>query len=65
MTVIFTNFWFAGAIAWAKAIGDIETYTNPEKIIAAQQVCIASPNSCQPTTYPTYANIIVSCVSIF
>lgn len=64
VTCLWTLFWFAGAIAWAKAVSDIQYYTNPENIISSNSICAASTgNKCNPTSYATYANIIVSAVS--
>jgi hypothetical protein len=60
-TVIFALFWFCGSIAWAKAVDDIQSYTNPEKIITNQKLA-CPPDACYPSYYPTYANIIVAAI---
>lgn len=66
ITCLFALFWFCGSIAWAKAISDIQNYTNPENLIATLKACPEGKNVCSTIGqgYPTYANIIVSCVSL-
>jgi hypothetical protein len=61
-TLIFAIFWFAGSIAWAKAVSDIQTYTNPDNYIASIPATCPGQDQCYPVYYPTYANIIVSCI---
>lgn len=61
VTCIFAIFWFAGSIAWAKAINDIQYYSNPDNIISALNPPCTG-NNCQSAGYPGYANIIVSCI---
>lgn len=62
-TCLFTLFWFAGSIAWAKAVGDIQNLTSPSTIIAAQvKACGKSTTTCEPNAYPGYGNIVVSCI---
>jgi hypothetical protein len=44
-------------------VTDIQTYTNPEKIITMlPKACPNGMNACTAVYYPTYANIIVSCI---
>ncbi len=67
VTCLFTFFWFVASIAWAKAISDIQYNTNPENIIGSfTTTCTQTGNSktCSARTYASYANIIVSCVSL-
>jgi hypothetical protein len=62
---LFALFWFAGSIAWAKAISDIQAFTNTDNIINSMpKVCPVNSNNCSVKSYPTYANLIVSCVNI-
>lgn len=60
-TALFTLFWFAGSIAWAKAINDIQNTTNPETITAGIAKCSAA-NACASVAYPSYGNLVVSCI---
>jgi hypothetical protein len=64
VTVIFTIFFFAGSIAWAKAISDIQYFTNPDNVISANKVSCPQAASCISSNYPTYTNIVISCVTM-
>ncbi|CAF0721833.1 unnamed protein product [Brachionus calyciflorus] len=60
-TCLFTLFWFAGSIAWSKAVGDIQNFTDPVKVIETMKT-LCPEQSCKAVKYPNYANIIVSCI---
>lgn len=57
-------FWFSGSIAWAKAISDIQSYTNPDNLIGSLPKACPSPvtSYCKPLVYPSYGSIVISCV---
>jgi len=63
-TCLLALFWFAGSIAWAKAIGDIQYYTNPDNLIASLPQSCPSPSSsyCKSYIYPSYGSIVISCI---
>ena len=61
-TAVWAFFWFCASVAWAKAITDIQNYTDPDGIIKSfSRAC--GNGGCNTQSSPTYANIIVSCVS--
>lgn len=65
-TCLLALFWFAGSIAWAKAISDIQNYSNPDSLInTLPQACTQpnpSPKFCQSRIYPSYGSIVISCI---
>lgn len=63
-TCLLALFWFAGSIAWAKAISDIQNYTNPDNLRSSLSIC--NPKSvvqCKSIMSPSYGSIVISCVS--
>ncbi|RNA23804.1 synaptoporin [Brachionus plicatilis] len=64
VTCIFTIFWFAGSIAWSKAVGDLQHFTDTETIIETMIFCKKNNNQNLCSGYETanYANLIVSCI---
>lgn len=60
VTCIFGVFWFAGSIAWSKAVGDIMHYTSKETLNETLELC---KKNCQ-IKEPAYANLVVSCVCL-
>lgn len=59
-TALWALFWFCSSVAWAKAITDIQNYTDPNSIISSLPAC--KNWTCAANMAPTYANIIVSCI---
>lgn len=58
-TCLLALFWFCGSIAWAKAISDIQSYTNPDSL--STTVCPIS-KGCKSSLYPSYGSIVISCI---
>ena len=60
-TTLYALFWFIASAAWAKAVTDIQKYTNTNDIITS--FTTACPQtSCSYMSSPSLANVIVSCV---
>jgi len=63
-TCLLALFWFAGSIAWAKAISDIQNYTNPDNLRASLIICgTKSSIQCRSVMSPSYGSIVISCVN--
>ena len=66
MTVVFAICWFASNIAWAKAISDIQNYTNTDNVVRSMETGCnikSAIKECQSSKYASYGSIIISCVS--
>jgi len=62
-TCLLALFWFAGSIAWAKAISDIQNYTNPDNLRASLTICgTKSSIQCRSVMSPSYGSIVISCI---
>lgn len=57
-TCLLALFWFSGSIAWAKAISDIQSYTNPDNL----STIVCPTKNCKSYLYPSYGSIVISCI---
>jgi hypothetical protein len=61
ITLLITLFWFAGSIAWSKAVDDLKNKTDTATLFRLFSTCTqVSCKSVPPS--PTYASIVISCV---
>ncbi|XP_059805451.1 synaptophysin-like [Hypanus sabinus] len=62
VTSVFTFMWLVSSSAWAKALSDVKTATDPEDVLELVQACENKENSCQALHDPVMSGLNTSVI---
>ncbi|XP_069499819.1 synaptoporin isoform X2 [Ambystoma mexicanum] len=62
VTVVFSFMWLVGSSAWAKALSDVKTSTDPDEVLLLISACKQKANKCMALRSPVMSSLNTSVV---